>query len=127
MKSLKASRKIKIRPMKLNDIKSFNNSENYKFSSRGIAVEKDGNILAIAGVLHTSPLQVFSSMTDDMRKYPITIMKTAKKLVGIMNTYEQDLYAVASEDESNSEKFLEHLGFDFIGVNNSGRYYKWAK
>lgn len=119
--------KPKIRPIRLSDIQSFNNGENYPHSLRGVAVELDGEAIGIAGVLHSNPPQVFSEMNDKMRKYPIVMMKVGRALKKVMSNYSSDLYAVASEDELNSDTFLTRLGFEFIGENDSGRYYKWLR
>lgn len=121
------NQKVKIRTITKADILQFNNGEPYSNSLRGLAVERDGELLAIAGVMHSAYLQVFSSMTDEMRKYPIMILKTAKRLLQIMETYNQPLYALASEDEPTSEQFLKHLGFKFLNENEDGRYYIWHK
>lgn len=119
---------LKIRTIKRDDIRAFNDGETYSKSLRGLTVERDdGKIMAIAGVLHTNPPQVFSQMDEDMHNYPVTIMKTAKQLLRILNLYEVTLYAWASEDEPTSESFLQHLGFEFSGVNADGRFYQWQK
>lgn len=121
------NQKVKIRAITRRDIEHFNNGERYSNSLRGLAVEKEGELLAIAGVMHSAYLQVFSSMTDEMRKYPVMILKTAKRLLHIMETYNQPLYALASEQEPTSEQFLKHLGFEFLNENEDGRYYIWHK
>lgn len=116
-----------IRGINTEDILSFNNGELYKESLRGLTAEIDGRPVAIAGILHTSPLQVFSTMRDEMRQYPVSIMKMAVALKSIMKTYECDLLAIADENESNSDAFLQRLGFVFIGENDNGRFYKWVQ
>jgi len=116
-----------IRTINKDDIESFNNGSRYRQSLRGLTVELNGEPIGIAGVLHTNPLQVFSEMRDEMRDYPILIMKTAKRLLNIMETYDKPLYALASENENDPDSFLIHLGFEFTGENEQGRYYKWQK
>lgn len=115
-----------IRGINTNDVLSFNNGELYKESMRGLTAEINGRPVAIAGILHTTPLQVFSTMRDEMRQYPVSIMKMAKSLTGIMKDYDSDLLAIANEKESNSDAFLQRLGFVFIGENDNGRFYKWV-
>lgn len=127
MTSLNQKQKLKIRPIRASDIQLFNDGRMYNHSVRGIAVEKDGETLAIAGVLHSSPMQVFSQMSDSMRDYPVMIMKTAKRLTDIMSGYSANLYALASEQEANSKLFLERLGFKPIGSNDGGSYYIWVQ
>lgn len=92
------------------DIISFFGSP-FPQSTRAIVVELDGELLGIAGVLHSTPKQAFSSITDDMRKYPKSIVKAGRKLREILNLYEDDVFAVASDTEKNSKSFLEHVGF----------------
>jgi hypothetical protein len=121
------NQKVEIRTITKADILKFNNGEPYSNSLRGLAVERDGELLAIAGVMHSAYLQVFSSMTDEMRKYPIMILKTAKRLLQIMESYNQPLYALASDDEPTSEQFLKHLGFELFNINEDGRYFVWHR
>lgn len=127
MTSKKVKNSVKIRNITRADIHQFNDGEDFAKSLRGIAVERDGEVLAIAGVLHTNPPQVFSNMTDDMRNYPVMIMKTAKRLLRILKLYDVDLYAWASNEERDSESFLSHLGFEYAGTNDDGRYFKWQR
>lgn len=94
-------------------------------SVRALTVELDGEPIAIAGVLYTAPLQVFSIMDDKMRSFPVTIMKTAKRLRNILASYSQPLYALASDEEQNSDEFLQRVGFEFVGENEDGRFYQW--
>lgn len=112
-----------IRPINKNDVLSFNDNALYDRSLRGLAVELNGETIAIAGVLHTVPLQVFSLMKDEMRQYPVMIMKTAKRLTQLMRKYDAPLVARADEDEHNSDAFLQRLGFELIGENEDGRFY----
>lgn len=126
MKSLNQKQnRVKIRPITRKDIETFNDGQLYPVSLKGLAVECDGETLGIAGVLHSQPPAVFSTMTDEMRKYPVTIMKTAKRLLKIMKTYSQPLYAVADDDEKDADSFLQHLGFVFVHENDDGRFYVW--
>ena len=92
-----------------------------QFSFRGYAAELDGEVLAIAGVIHTVPLQAFSLMHEGMRKYPKTIIKAIKVFRELLNKYDQPVFAIADEKESNSEKLLMKTGFEPMG----GRVFKW--
>lgn len=124
---MKSSNRVQIQTITKRDLLRFNNGEPYEHSIRGLSVKRDDDILAVAGVMHTPYLQVFSQMTDEMYKHPIIIMKTAKRLLGIMNMYDEPLYALASNKEKRSDEFLQHLGFEFINENDDGRFYKWQK
>lgn len=100
-----------IRPISKADVIAFRGSP-YKESFRGIAAELDGKILGIAGVLHTHPLQAFSEMSEEMRKYPKQIVKAAFQFRDILDAYESPIFAIASPDEKNSSGFLKHVGFE---------------
>lgn len=117
--------RLRIRPITKQDILEFNNGKLYDKGLRGLAVELDGEPIGIAGVMHTTPLQVFSEMKDAMRQYPVMIMKTAKKMQSLMSTYDSPMVAKASKNERNPTAFLERIGFEFIGENEDGRFYSW--
>ena len=93
----------------------------YKESFRGIVADLDGEVLGIAGVLHTMQLQAFSSIKDELRKYPKTLILGAREFRKILNGYERDIYAIASKEERNSARFLEYVGFEPYHE----RIYKW--
>lgn len=105
------SKKPNIRELRKTDILEFY-SKPFPESVRGLAVELEGIPVAIAGVIHTNPLQVFSSIKEPLRKYPITIMKTALRLKSILDKYDSPLYAFADEEEKNSVNFLKRVGFN---------------
>lgn len=107
------SKSPSIRALQKNDIEVFYGKK-FNESVRGLAVELEGVPVAIAGVMHTNPLQAFSDMKDSLRKYPKTIIKTARRLKNILDAYESPVYAYADEDESNSANFLKHVGFTEI-------------
>lgn len=108
-----------IRPLKKSDLKEFNN---FGYSVRGSAIELDGEVLAIYGVLHSSPLQAFSSIDKKLRRYPKTIMKAILSFKEILYNYKLDVYAKCSETEKNSRRVLERVGFKLV----SRRLYKWS-
>ena len=115
------SKKPSIRALRKADIIEFYD-EPFPESVRGLAVEFNGEPVAIAGVIHTNPLQAFSSMKDALRKYPKVIVKTARKLKTILDTYESPVYAYADEDEKNSVNFLKHVGF----IQLDDGMFKWV-
>ena len=117
---LKKQKKPKIRPATRTDIIEFR-GEPYRESFKGIVAELDGEIIGVAGVLHTEHLQAFSTITDAMRKYPKSIILAARKFKEILNSYECQIYALASEKEKNSTGFLEHVGFE----KYRGELYRW--
>lgn len=92
---------------------------------RGLTVEKDGQPIAIAGVLHTSPPQLFSSTTEEIRKSPKTIVKLGHQLALLLEHYKCSVYALADTHIEASDRFLKYLGFLFVGDTSQGRLYQW--
>ncbi len=111
---------LRVRPVDKEDIMSFY-GEPFKNAVMGIVVESEDEILGIAGVLHTSPLQAFSSMKDELKKHPKYIVLAAKKMIEILNGYDSPIYTKASEKEDNSMRFLEYVGFKYLHE----RIYQW--
>jgi hypothetical protein len=108
----------KIRPLKKSDLGEFNSMGK---TVRGYAVELDGKVIGIAGVLHTRPLQAFSRMEDELRKHPKTIIEVINTFKDILKNYDMPVYAIASEKEYNSTKVLERIGFELM----NDRKYVW--
>jgi len=111
---------VQLRPANRKDVIAFR-GESYSESFRGIVAELDGEILGIAGVLHTNHLQAFSSIKDKLRKHPKMLILAARKFRNILNSYDYPIYAIASENEKNSIGYLEYIGFEYY----QGRMYKW--
>lgn len=106
-----ASESPKVRPLTEADIWSFYN-EPFVQSLRGIAVEFEGKPVAVAFVINTSPPQAVSWIRDELREYPRAIIKAAREFAKILKRYPCDVYAMADEDEANSENFLKRVGFE---------------
>lgn len=103
--------KVLIRPANKQDVLNFMGKP-FTESFKGIVAEKGGKVIAIAGVLHTAQLQAFSTITDEMKQHPKTIIKAVRILREILNSYDSAIYAIASEKEVNSMRFLEYVGFE---------------
>jgi len=115
------SKSPNIRELRKTDIEVFYGKP-FPESVRGLAVEFEGEPVAVAGVIHTNPLQAFSSMSDSLRKYPKTIIKTARRMKAILDKYESPIYAYADEGEKNSVNFLKHIGF----IQLDDGMFKWV-
>lgn len=113
-----------IRPAKRNDVIAFQ-GEPYDQSFRGIVVELDDEIIGLAGVLHSNPLQAFSVISDTMRKYPKCLVLAARDFRKYLDMYDSPIYAMANPDEKNSEGYLEYVGFEKF--DESKRLYKWQQ
>jgi hypothetical protein len=93
---------------------------------RVLVVDLEGELLGIAGlVYHPGQMLAFSSMKDEMRRYPVTIMKVAKRMAQMIERHGRSVVAVASNTAKNSDAFLQRVGFEFIGETSDGRVYRW--
>jgi len=79
-------------------MKNFNH---YGHSVRGVAVELNGDVISVSGVLHSSPLQAFSFMKDELRKHPKTIVKVILGFKDILKHYTMPVYAKCSVKENS--------------------------
>ena len=110
------------------DLDQFYGEDKPSVSMRAIVVEIDGKVAGIAGMsYHDNQMVAFSKMDDELRKYPVTIMKAAKRFAGIMNKYGRNVFAIASCHEKGSDRFLKRVGFSFIGETEAGRVYQWVQ
>lgn len=101
-----------IRPITKADVFAYR-GEPYSASFRGLAVELNGEIVGVAGVLHTPVLQAFSNIRDELRKYPKTLVLAARKFREILAQYDDSpIYAIANENEKNAPGYLEYVGFE---------------
>ena len=80
-------------------------------SFRGYVAELDGKIIGIGGIIYTQPAQAISEITDEMRKYPVTLMRGAKMLIKLIESCPYQVFARPSEKEKTAKRFLTHLGF----------------
>ena len=112
---------LKIRPLTQDDLSWF---VHMGFTVRGLAVELEGEVVGVAAILHSKPIQAFSKMDDKLRKHPKTIMKVIRAFKKIISSYDSPIYAIANEKEYNSTKVLERIGFEFLCDSKQGRYYK---
>lgn len=88
----------------------------FPVSVRAIAVELDGQIVAIAGLaLYPESSTAFSEMRDELRPYKKTIMRTGRMFMDLVRKHGYNVAAFASPDEPNSLAFLQRLGFTHCG------------
>lgn len=111
-----------LRPASKADVIALN-GKSFNASFRGIAAEIDGKVVGIAGVMHTSSLQFFSQFSDELRKYPKSLIMAARMMREILDQYSSPVYSIADESIDSSSRFLEHIGFEHY----EGRVYQWDK
>ena len=90
-----------------------------KYSMRGIAVRNGERCIGLCGVQHGQYYDAFSTITDEMRKYPGAIWRAAVKFRALLNQYEGPVFARAGE--ATAPAFLERIGFEPIGED----MYQW--
>jgi hypothetical protein len=88
---------------------------------RGWAFDLNGDVLGVFGLMYTSPVQAFSTISQELKAHPKVIIKAAKMLSEFMAKCDHDIIAIADEDEPTSMRFLAHIGF----VRTHERYFKW--
>ena len=111
-----------IRPASRADVIALN-GKSFDASFRGIAVEIDGKVVGIAGVMHTPSLQFFSQFSEELRAYPNSLIMAARMMKEILGQYSSPVYSIADENVDSSIRFLEHIGFEHY----EGRVYRWDK
>lgn len=108
---------LDVRPLRKSDLDKF---KSHGETVRGFAIEIDGEVEAVYGVIHTVPMQAFSEMSDKLKKHPRVIMRAILSFKDILKQYDNDIYAIPSSKYPNSSKVLERIGFKLTnGV------YKW--
>ena len=113
-----------IRPLTLEDVIRVR-GEPFPQTTRGVAVDVDGELAAIAAVLHTKPFQVYSETLVEPKKHPMTVMRAVKALKPILDSYSAPIYAVADKRHQNAPAFLQRIGFEYVETNETGMIYRW--
>lgn len=110
------------------DLDEFYGDERPSASMRAIVVEIDGKVAGVAGIsYHGDIMTAFSKMDDSLRKYPVTIMKAARRFTDILNKHGRNVFAISACYEKGSDRFLERVGFTFVGETSEGRVYQWRE
>lgn len=112
---------MNIRPATIEDVRSLWGIE-LPMSLRAYAAEHDGELLGVAGIAYfPGRLVAFADMQDSAQRYPLTIMRVARKVQALLREAIAPVYCEADCGYPNSRAFLEHVGFK----NVSGRVYVW--
>lgn len=80
---------------------------------RGVTAEgENGEILGIAGVAYSYPLQCFSTIGEELRRQPRVIVKAMRQLQDILRKFDAPVYTQLDTSEPTSEQFVRHVGFE---------------
>lgn len=103
--------------------------ELFNNSVKGFVVISDDKIVGIAGVMYSIPLQAFSTVTDEMRKFPKLFIHAARYFRKLLSEFDLPIIAFASPVVNGSSKYLEYIGFEYTGndSNMHGRMYRWVQ
>jgi hypothetical protein len=108
-----------IKPATLVDIESFYGRRPDR-TVKAFSVYRDGELVAIAGVtLERERIVAFSDIKEGVTAPKITIWRTAKETV--KHIAKLNLPAIAI---TGSGKFLESLGFKYVGECDEGTIYR---
>jgi hypothetical protein len=113
-----------VRPALREDIDAFSDLRN-KPTVRAWVGELDGQLIAMAGFAHQGGRWVaFCDLTEAARPHKMTIMRTAKKIMGEAKSMGiRYLYAEASPDEPGAVRWMASLGFKLDP--RSAYLYRW--
>lgn len=110
-----------IRPARAEDMDAFYEKKN-QGTMRALVAELDGKPIAIGGIMYQDGKVVaFSQMKEEMRKFPMTIMRGAKAITKLLKG--SGAIARASDQEKHAPKLLSHLGFETLDARS--RTYRW--
>lgn len=91
-------------------------------TTRALVAVMDGRPICVAGVVTENGVRkAYANISDEMRKYPKTGLRMARRVMQMISESGVTTFAKASPDVEAAERFLEHLGFKHL---HSG-VYKW--
>lgn len=96
-------------------------------SIRAYSVEHEGEVLAMAGIRHSPLKTCFGDIKPEIKRHPRMLVKLARKVTGMIDDYDEPVYAIADEDEPTAVNFLLHCGFEYIGKNDQGEVFIWPR
>lgn len=95
----------------------------------GVVVVKDGRDIGSGSVVWGDGGLAYLCLeiTDELRQYPIFMVKTAKSLIEGA-TLSGELFTIEDKEEPTAPRFLEFLGFKPTGeVKDGERILSWRK
>lgn len=115
---------VTIRPGRAGDVVEFYGSQFPATLRLWTAEADDGEIIGLAGYyLQRDYIVVFSDMHERMERYPVLIMKTARRIMEHID--KTGLPAVCFCKGGRSGVFLRRLGWTQLVVDGEMEAYRW--
>lgn len=114
-----------IRPLTEADVLTVNDGNPCDRTLRGFAIEYNGKLAAVAGLMYDHGRMVFfSDIKEDVEAPKITIWRISKEIVRRIKEWNLTSYAGANQKKENSEQYLKRLGFTFADEIGGIRIFK---
>jgi len=79
---------------------------------RGItAVDDEGAVKGVTGVMYSNPPQCISWISEELRQDKRVIVKAINQLRDLLNQFTISVYAVSDPNEETAQNFIKHVGF----------------
>lgn len=96
----------------------------------GVVVMHEGRDIGSGSIVWGDDDRPYLSLriTDELRKFPVFMVKTARKLIEATIQVNGELYTLEDKEEPTAPRFLEFLGFVDTGETIQGeRVLKWQR
>lgn len=125
---------IEVRPITRADVQAFHERavaagstklDPFERTMRGWAIDKDGETVCIAGLIFDKTyIEAFSDFLPNIDAPKRTIWRYGRILAQKIRDLNLPAIAIAKEDWPNSGKFLESVGFKYIGKIEAKETYR---
>jgi hypothetical protein len=104
-----------IRPLTREDLRTWWPEVPLARTVRGFAAEQDNTLLGVAGLMYLpTVVYAFAEMREGGERYPVSIMRVARLMRGLMQEVQAPIVARADEDYPNAGALLERVGFERV-------------